>query len=164
MVQHVLDIKDLEQKQTKLGKQCERMEKSLNTKCGEDVKRLEKKHDEDIQNLTKKQDDMQGLEKKHKDDIIRLETKHRYDMQNLEKKLRDEMMKLISGKKFMACLYIYDLPVGKTGGQLSYVDAPGMWYVGGSRPEGGQVGRFSSWGTVVPKGFLAESAYFSSRR
>ena len=42
MVQHVLDIKDLEQKQTKLGKQCERVEKSLNTKCGEAVKRLEK--------------------------------------------------------------------------------------------------------------------------
>ena len=40
---------------------------------------------------------------------------------------------------------------------------PRMWYVGGSRPDGAQVGRFSSWGTVVPKGFLAESAYFSSR-
>ena len=38
-----------------------------------------------------------------------------------------------------------------------------MWYVGGSRPDGAQVGRFSSWGTVVPKGFLAESAYFSLR-
>ena len=38
-----------------------------------------------------------------------------------------------------------------------------MWYVGGSRPDGAQVERFSSWGTVVPKGFLAESAYFSSR-
>ena len=25
-----------------------------------------------------------------------------------------------------------------------------------------QVGRFSSWGAVVPKGFLAESAYFLS--
>ena len=39
---------------------------------------------------------------------------------------------------------------------------PRMWYVGGSRPDGAQVGRFSSWGIVVPKGFLAESAYFSS--
>ena len=36
-----------------------------------------------------------------------------------------------------------------------------MWYVGGSRPGGAQVGRFSSWGKVVPKGFFAESAYFS---
>ena len=26
-----------------------------------------------------------------------------------------------------------------------------------------EVGRFSSWGTVVPKDFLAESAYFSSQ-
>ena len=39
-----------------------------------------------------------------------------------------------------------------------------MWYVGGSRPDGARVGRFSSWGTVVPKGFLDESAYFSSSR
>ena len=31
-----------------------------------------------------------------------------------------------------------------------------MWYVGGSRPDGAQVGRFSFWGTDVPKGFLAE--------
>ena len=29
-------------------------------------------------------------------------------------------------------------------------------------PEGAQVGRFSTWGTVVPKGYLAESAYLSS--
>ena len=40
---------------------------------------------------------------------------------------------------------------------------PRIWYVGGSRPDGAQVGRFSSWGTTVPKGFLAKSAYFSSR-
>ena len=34
------------------------------------------------------------------------------------------------------------------------VDSPRMWYVGGSRPDGAQVaiGRFSSWGTAVPKG------------
>ena len=38
-----------------------------------------------------------------------------------------------------------------------------MLYVGGSRHDGAQVGRFSSWGTVVPKGFLAESAYLSPR-
>ena len=25
-----------------------------------------------------------------------------------------------------------------------------MWYVSGSRPDGAQEGRFSSWGTVVP--------------
>ena len=31
---------------------------------------------------------------------------------------------------------------------------PRMWYVGGSRPDGAQVERFSSWGTAVPKGFL----------
>ena len=31
-----------------------------------------------------------------------------------------------------------------------------MWYIGGSMPDGAQVGRFSSWGTVVPKGFLAK--------
>ena len=37
---------------------------------------------------------------------------------------------------------------------------PRMWYVGGSKPEGAQVGRFSSWGTVLPKGCLAERAYF----
>ena len=36
-----------------------------------------------------------------------------------------------------------------------------IWYVGGSRPDGAQVGRFLCWGTVVPKGFLAESAYIS---
>ena len=41
--------------------------------------------------------------------------------------------------------------------------SPRMWYVGGSRPDGAQVGRLSSWGTVIPKGFLAESAFFSSR-
>ena len=45
-------------------------------------------------------------------------------------------------------------------GALINADAPGC---GGSRPDGAQVGRFSSWGTVVPKGFLTESAYFSSR-
>ena len=28
------------------------------------------------------------------------------------------------------------------------------------RPDGAQVGRFSSWGTAVPKGFLTENAYF----
>ena len=38
-----------------------------------------------------------------------------------------------------------------------------MWYVGGWRPDGAQVGRFTSWDTPVTKGFLAESAYFSSR-
>ena len=38
-----------------------------------------------------------------------------------------------------------------------------MWYVSGSRPDRAQVGRFPSWGTAVPKGFLAETAYFSSR-
>ena len=40
-------------------------------------------------------------------------------------------------------------------GALINVDAPGFYYVGGSRPEGEQVGiRFSSWGTKVssPKG------------
>ena len=37
-----------------------------------------------------------------------------------------------------------------------------MWYVGGSRPDWAQVGSYLSWGTVVPKGFLAKSAYFSS--
>ena len=37
-----------------------------------------------------------------------------------------------------------------------------MWYVSGLRPDWAQVGRFSSWGTFVAKGFLAESAYFSS--
>ena len=40
---------------------------------------------------------------------------------------------------------------------------PRMWYVGDLRPDGAQVGRFSSWGTVVPKGFLTKSAYISSR-
>ena len=34
---------------------------------------------------------------------------------------------------------------------------------GGSGHDGAQVGRFSSWDTGVPKGFLAESAYFSLR-
>ena len=43
-------------------------------------------------------------------------------------------------------------------GALINVDTPGC---GGSRPDGAQVGRFSSWGTVVPKGFLIESTYFS---
>ena len=38
-----------------------------------------------------------------------------------------------------------------------------MWYVGSSRPDGTQVGRFSSRGRAVPKGFLAESAYTSRR-
>ena len=32
------------------------------------------------------------------------------------------------------------------------------------KPYEAQVVRFSSWGTAVPKGFLTESAYFSSRR
>ena len=48
-------------------------------------------------------------------------------------------------------------------GALINVDAPGCGTHGGSRPDGTQVGRFSSWGTVVPKDFLAESAYFASR-
>ena len=34
--------------------------------------------------------------------------------------------------------------------------------VSGSRSNGKQVGRFSSWGTVVPYGFLPKSAYFLS--
>ena len=40
------------------------------------------------------------------------------------------------------------------------VDAPGCGtsVVRGQRA---QVGRFSSWGSIVPKGFLAESAYIS---
>ena len=29
------------------------------------------------------------------------------------------------------------------------------------KADGAQVGRFSSWGTALPKGFLAENAYFS---
>ena len=33
-----------------------------------------------------------------------------------------------------------------------------MWYFGGSRPDRAQVGRFSSKGTVVPKGFLIKEA------
>ena len=37
-----------------------------------------------------------------------------------------------------------------------------MWYVGGSRPDGAQVGRFSFWGAPVPKGFLAANAYFGA--
>ena len=48
-------------------------------------------------------------------------------------------------------------------GALINVDAQRMWYVGRSKPDGAKAGRFSSWGTVEPKGFLAESAYFSSR-
>ena len=48
-------------------------------------------------------------------------------------------------------------------GALINVDSPGCGFIGGSRPDGAQVGRFSSWGTAVPEGFLAESAYFLSR-
>ena len=44
-------------------------------------------------------------------------------------------------------------------GALINVDAPRC---GGLRPDRAHVGRFSSWGTVVSKGFLVESAYFSS--
>ena len=49
-------------------------------------------------------------------------------------------------------------------GALSNVDAPGCArYVDGSRPDKAQIGRFSSWGTVVHKGFLAKSGCLSSR-
>ena len=42
---------------------------------------------------------------------------------------------------------------------LTPKDVVRRWF----RPDGAQVGRFSSWGTVVPKGFLTKSAYFLSR-
>ena len=45
-------------------------------------------------------------------------------------------------------------------GAIINVGAPGANI--GSRPYGAQVGRFSSWGRVVPEGLLAENAYFSS--
>ena len=53
------------------------------------------------------------------------------------------------------------LPSWLDRGALINVHAPGC-DVSGLRPDGAQVGRFSSWGTVVPKGFLVENAYFSS--
>ena len=40
-------------------------------------------------------------------------------------------------------------------------NCPRIRIVGGSRPNGAKVGRFSSWGTVVPKGFLTKRAYKS---
>ena len=45
-------------------------------------------------------------------------------------------------------------------GALINVDSPGFRF-GGSRPDGAQVGSFSSWGTAVLKGFLAHSVYIS---
>ena len=39
-------------------------------------------------------------------------------------------------------------------GALMKVDTEGCYYVGGLRPNGAQVGRFPSWGTVIPKGLL----------
>ena len=65
-----------------------------------------------------------------------------------------------------SCLDLGDLPWWPScldRGALINVDAPGCGTsVVRGRPDGAQVGRFSSWGTVVPKVFLAESAYFSS--
>ena len=40
-------------------------------------------------------------------------------------------------------------------GALNNFDAQECNTLVGSRPDGTQVGRFSSWGTVLPKGFLA---------
>ena len=46
---------------------------------------------------------------------------------------------------------------------LINVDAPGFGTSVARGPTGHKLGKFSSWGTAVPKGFLTESAYFSSR-
>ena len=48
-------------------------------------------------------------------------------------------------------------------GALINVDAPGCGTLVVRGPTKHKYEGFSSWGTVVPKGFLAESAYFSSR-
>ena len=49
-------------------------------------------------------------------------------------------------------------------GELINVDAPGCGTSVVRGPTGAQVGRFTSWGTKdVPRGFLAKSAYFSTR-
>ena len=48
-------------------------------------------------------------------------------------------------------------------GALINVDAPGCGTSLFRCSKDAQVGSFSSWDTVVPKRFLAESAYFLSR-